>query len=148
MTDIICQKIIGEKCKYFDKLMAQISSEREIFILNSELINEIIILKKFEKDNPIMYFFKTIHHPKTLALGYACYKELEKTFKDNQLIIDNDINLDLVKNICLSLNKGIDSFKLISEEFKNLYDEEKNKKKNLEIEGKNEINTDMKIDVE
>ena len=148
MTDKICKKIIGEKYENFDKLMAQISSEEEILKLNSELINEILTLKRIEKDNPIKTFFKAIHHPKTLALGYACYKELGKKFLDNQLIIENDVNLDLVKNICLSLNKGIESFKLISEEFKNLYEKEKNKKKNLENEGNNEINTDMKIDVE
>ena len=59
---------------------------------------------------------------------------------DNQLVKENDVNYELVKNICLSLNYGINTFKLSSEEFKNLYDKEK--KKNLEIEGKNEINTE------
>ena len=37
---------------------------------------------------------------------------------DNQLVKENDVNYDLVKNICLSLNNGINTFKLSIEEFK------------------------------
>ena len=101
-----------------------------------------------------MIYFEKIHDEKPLALGYICYIKIkEETFeKDpNNYITNNKVNLDLIKKICNSLNNGIKSFQLISEEFKEFYKKEEEEFKKEKIHKKlkeNEDQKEIKIDIE
>lgn len=69
------------------------------------------------------YFFKSLHDKETIVRGNYCLKKLEEKFKDdpNIFIKDNKPNLSSIKKCCFSLNEAIDSFKIIANEFRDVY---------------------------
>ena len=145
--------ILGQKCENYEELNQHLLKSN-IEIQKKRLFNEIQILKNLKKEDPIMIYFEKIHDEKTLALGYLCYIKIkEETFeKDpNNYITNNKVNLDLIKKICNSLNNGIKSFQLISEEFKEFYKKEEEEFKKEKIHKKlkeNEDQKEIKIDIE
>ena len=152
MVNKIYLTYLGKKCENYEKLNNDLEKSN-IEVLKYQLFIEIQILKDLKKEEPIMVFFENIHDAKTLALGYLCYSEINKIFeKDpNNYIKNNNVNLELIKKISISLNNGIESFRLISEEFKELYKKEKEKfkqeKKNKKLQ-EDEDKEEITIDVE
>lgn len=76
-----------------------------------------------EKLSNSLYFFDYIHDHKTLALGYLYLNEIENAFKSNPNIFleNNIVSINLIYNLCNSLNKGIDAFNAIGNQFEELY---------------------------
>ena len=152
MVNKIYMTYLGKKCENYEKLNNDLKKSN-IEVLKHQLFIEIQILKDLKNEDPIMIYFESMHDTNTLALGYLCYSEIKVIFeKDpNNYIKNNNLNLELIKKISISLNNGIESFKLISEEFKELYKKEKEKfkkekknKKLQEVEDEEEITIDVK----
>lgn len=152
MVNTIYLTYFGKKCENYEKLNNDLEKSN-IEVLKHQLFIEIQILKDLKKEEPIMVYFESMHDAKTLALGYLCYSEINKIFeKDpNNYIKNNNVNVELIKKISISLNNGIESFRLISEEFKELYKKEKEKfkqeKKNKKLQ-EDEDKEEITIDVE
>ena len=87
-------------------------------------------------------------------------KQLEQKFSHdpNLFIKDNKPNLNVIKNCCNSLNQAIDSFKIIANEFTEIYGllykrEKKNEKENnnnqdFELREQNQISSNGHSDSE
>ena len=122
---IIFKAYTGEVCKDYNRFISKVSSDEEEKKIIDEFFKCIDNLKLLKKHIYDYNFLKLISDHKILAIGYICLTELEKWVKDNpNLLITKDIvNLDLIINLCNSLNTAIDSFNLISKKFEMNYQE-------------------------
>ena len=125
MIDKLYKAYTGEVCKDYNRFISKVSSDEEEKKIIDEFFKCIDNLKLLKKHINDYNFLKLISDHKILAIGYICLTELEKSVKDNpNLLITKDIvNLDLIINLCNSLNTAIDSFNLISKKFEMNYQE-------------------------
>ena len=77
-----------------------------------------------------------MHDKEAIEIGNNCIKKLEeKINQDPNLFIQNyKPNLNMIKNLCSSINTAIESFKIASDEFKNVYNLLDNKNNKLDID--------------
>ena len=125
MIDKFYKAYTGEVCKDYNRFISKVSSDEEEKKIIDDFFKCIDNLKLLKKHINDYNFLKLISDHKILAIGYICLTELEKSVKDNpNLLITKDIvNLDLIINLCNSLNTAIDSFNLISKKFEMNYQE-------------------------
>ena len=107
---------------FYEEIIGQKFGIVEIFQLYDDFFNNLSFLKTLDKSNNFT-FYKSLHDKEIIAKGYYCSKKLEERFSHdpNLFIKDNKPNLSLIRNLCSTLNKAIDSFKIESNEFKNVY---------------------------
>jgi hypothetical protein len=125
MIDKLYKAYTGEVCKDYNRFISKVSSDEEEKKIIDDFFKCIDNLKLLKKHINDYNFLKLISDHNILAIGYICLTELEKSVKDNpNLLISKDIvNLDLIINLCNSLNTAIESFNLISKKFEINYQE-------------------------
>ena len=139
MADLLFMKCIGKKCDKYEYYLSQLSLEDDIEYLFDKFTEDIAILKSYNQQIHTMYFYQSIHHHKTLALGYLCMKDLQKIFESSpNIFMENDkINFDLIINLCNSYNQAINGFHSMAETFQKSYELEKKKNKEYIKNSKN-----------
>ena len=148
LADLIYEKYTGEKCDIYEDIVKKLVSDEIINDSFKKISNEIDVLKSLNKFIHTEYIFNNINDRKTIALGYLCLYELENKLKSNPNIFyeHNTIKLGLINNLCNSTNEAIESFKLLSQHFRNLYKEEK-ENSNKKIK-QNKETKDVKLEIE
>ena len=118
------------RLNYRDYIM-QLSSKNQVELLFERFTQNLDILKSYSQEIHTMFFYKSIHDHKTLALGYLCLNELEKLFESSpNIFVENDrLDFDLIYNLCNSYNHAINGFKLIADKYEKQYQEEYEKNK-------------------
>lgn len=153
MANLIYKRCIGKKCEKIDEYLNQLSSDEKVDDIFKQFNKNLDVLKSYNQDIHSMFFYKTIHDHKTLALGYLCLNDIEKLFESNpNIFIENDkINLDIIINLCKSMKEAIEGFDSLSKKYKKYYEVEdinnknkihelkKNKKKEEDISEINEL---------
>jgi len=147
MANLLFMKCIGKKCDKYECYLSQLSLEDDIERLFDKFTEDINILKSYNQQIHTMYFYKSIHHHKTLALGYLCMKDLQKIFESSpNIFMENDkINFDLIINLCNSYNQAINGFHSMAETFQKSYELEKKKNKEYIKNSKNKGRNNIKI---
>jgi GTP-binding protein EngB required for normal cell division len=109
--------------EFYESIIAKKFSDIEFKNLYDDFFDNLDFLKSLNKINTFA-FFKSLHDEQTIVIGNYCIKTLEDKFsKDpNLFIINNKPNLKIIKKCCSSINKAINSFKNLSNEFKNVYE--------------------------
>lgn len=133
MANLIFMKCIGKKCENYQNYLLQLSSKEEVEKLFDKFTQNLEILKSYNQDIHTMFFYKSIHDHKTLALGYLCMHELEKLFESSpNIFLEKDkLKLDLIKNLCDSYNQAINAFNIIANNFENYYMQENEDNNNI-----------------
>ena len=119
--------------EFYDSINKDILTGDKITELYEDFFNNLKILKTLDKFNDF-FLFKSLHDKEAIAIGNNCIKKLEeKINQDPNLFIQNyKPNLNMIKNLCSSINTAIDSFKITSDEFKNVYNLLDNKNNKLD----------------
>lgn len=148
LADLIYEKYTGEKCDIYEEIVQKLVSDEIINDSFKKISNEIDVLKSLNKFIHTEYIFNHINDRKTIALGYLCLYELENKLKSNPNVFyeHNTIKFGLIKNLCNSTNEAIESFKLMSQHFINLYKKEK-ENDNKKIK-QNKETKDSKLEIE
>ena len=109
--------------EFYESIIAKKFSDIEFKNLYDDFFDNLDFLKSLNKINTFA-FFKSLHDEQTIVIGNYCIKTLEDKFsKDpNLFIINNKPNLKIIKKCCSSINNAINSFKNLSNEFKNVYE--------------------------
>jgi len=158
MANKIYKRSIGKNCEKIDEFLQQLSSDEKVEEVFKQFNNNINILKSYKQHIHSMFFYEIIHDHKTLALGYLCLNDLEKFFESNpNIFIESDnINLDLIINLCTSMKEAIEGFDSLAKKYQNYYNEEdknninkikdvkKNKEKKDDINEINELKENIK----
>ena len=139
MANLIFLKCLGRKCKNYLDYMEQLSSKLQVEDLFDKFTESLELLKSYKKDIHTMFFYKSIHDHKTLALGYLCVNEIEKLFESSSnVFVENDqLNFDLIYNLFNSYNQAINGFNAIAEKFKKFYELENEEHKKIIDDFKN-----------
>ena len=135
-----------EDCENFiESIIKKEFSYEQINNLYDDFFKNIDFLKNLDKIKSFS-FFKSIHDKETIIKGNYCMKKLEEKFSHdpNLFIKDNKPNLTIIKKCCSSLNQAIDSFKIISNEFTEIY----NLLEQRDISNKKNNTTDLQNDQE
>ena len=139
MANLIFLKCLGRKCNNYMEYMEQLSSKLQVEDLFDKFTESLEILKSYKKDIHTMFFYKSIHDHKTLALGYLCLKEIEKLFESSSnVFVENDkLNFDLIYNLFNSYNQAINGFIVIAQKFEKFYELENEQHKKIIDDFKN-----------
>ena len=139
MANLIFLKCLGRKCNKYKDYMVQLSSESQIEDLFDKFTESLEILKSYKREIHTMFFYKSIHDHKTLALGYLCVNEIEKLFESSSnIFIENEkLNFDLIYNLFDSYNKAINGFNFIAQKFEKFYELESEEHKKIIDDFKN-----------
>ena len=131
MANLIFMKCTGKKCLNYRDYIMLLSSKNQVELLFERFTQNLDILKSYSQEIHTMFFYKSIHDHKTLALGYLCLNELEKLFESSpNIFVENDrLDFDLIYNLCNSYNHAINGFKLIADKYEKQYQEEYEKNK-------------------
>ena len=129
----------GEE-EFYEIIIGKKLSMMEIDQLYDNFFNNLSFLKNLDKSNNFS-FFKSLHDKDTIAIGNYCSKQLEEKFSNdpNLFIKNNKPNLKLFRNLCFTMNKAIDSFKIESDEFRRIYQLLEKREKGLNINN-NDLN--------
>ena len=145
MANLIFLKCLGRKCNNYMEYMEQLASKLQVEDLFDKFTESLEILKSYKKDIHTMFFYKSIHDHKTLALGYLCLNEIEKLFESSSnVFVENDkLNFDLIYNLFNSYNQAINGFIVIAQKFEKFYELENEQHKKIIDDFKNKnINKD------
>lgn len=139
MANLIFLKCLGRKCNNYMEYMEQLSSKLQVEDLFDKFTESLEILKSYNKDIHTMFFYKSIHDHKTLALGYLCLNEIEKLFESSSnVFVENDkLNFDLIYNLFNSYNQAINGFIVIVQKFEKFYELENEQHKKIIDDFKN-----------
>ncbi len=139
MANLIFLKCLGRKCNNYMEYMEQLSSKLQVEDLFDKFTESLEILKSYKKDIHTMFFYKSIHDHKTLALGYLCLNEIEKLFESSSnVFVENDkLNFDLIYNLFNSYNQAINGFIAIAQKFEKFYELENEQHKKIIDDFKN-----------
>ena len=139
MANLIFLKCLGRKCNNYMEYMEQLSSKLQVEDLFDKFTESLEILKSYKKDIHTMFFYKSIHDHKTLALGYLCLNEIEKLFESSSnVFVENDkLNFDLIYNLFNSYNQAINGFNIIAQKFEKFYEIENEEHKKIIDDFKN-----------
>jgi GTP-binding protein EngB required for normal cell division len=139
MANLIFLKCLGRKCNNYMEYMEQLSSKLQVEDLFDKFTESLEILKSYKKDIHTMFFYKSIHDHKTLALGYLCLNEIEKLFESSSnVFVENDkLNFDLIYNLFNSYNQAINGFIVIAQKFEKFYELENEQHKKIIDDFKN-----------
>ena len=139
MANLIFLKCLGRKCNNYMEYMEQLSSKLQVEDLFDKFTESLEILKSYKKDIHTMFFYKSIHDHKTLALGYLCLNEIEKLFESSSnVFVENDkLNFDLIYNLFNSYNQAINGFNIIAQKFEKFYEIENDQHKKIIDDFKN-----------
>ena len=139
MANLIFLKCLGRKCNNYMEYMEQLSSKLQVEDLFDKFTESLEILKSYKKDIHTMFFYKSIHDHKTLALGYLCLNEIEKLFESSSnVFVENDkLNFDLIYNLFNSYNQAINGFNIIAQKFEKFYEIENEQHKKIIDDFKN-----------
>ena len=139
MANLIFLKCLGRKCNNYMEYMEQLSSKLQVEDLFDKFTESLEILKSYKKDIHTMFFYKSIHDHKTLALGYLCLNEIEKLFESSSnVFVENDkLNFDLIYNLFNSYNQAINGFNFIAQKFEKFYELENEQHKKIIDDFKN-----------
>ena len=139
MANLIFLKCLGRKCNNYMEYMEQLSSKLQVEDLFDKFTESLEILKSYNKDIHTMFFYKSIHDHKTLALGYLCLNEIEKLFESSSnVFVENDkLNFDLIYNLFNSYNQAINGFIVIAQKFEKFYELENEQHKKIIDDFKN-----------
>ena len=134
MANLIYKKSIGKNCEKFDEYLKQLTSQEKIEELFQKFNKDLEILKLYNKKIHSWFFYEVIHDHETLALGYLCLNELEKLFESNpNIFLENDeINFDLITNLCNSFNRAINGFNELNNKYENSYQKEYTKMEKID----------------
>ena len=136
MIDKLKNAYSVEESKDYDWFISKVSSEEEEKKIVDDFFKCIAELKLLKKHINDLHFLSFISDHRVLAVGYVCLTEFEKAVKDNPNVFFNKdkVNLDLILNLCNSLNTAIDSFSLLSKKFENYYLGTKKEEEDVSIE--------------
>ena len=139
MANLIFLKCLGRKCNNYMEYMEQLSSKLQVEDLFDKFTESLELLKSYKKDIHTMFFYKSIHDHKTLALGYLCVNEIEKLFESSSnVFVENDkLNFDLIYNLFNSYNQAINGFNIIAQKFEKFYELESEEHKKIIDDFKN-----------
>ena len=128
--------------EFYNNIMKEFS-KNQIDELFENFFNNLHLLKTLNKEVNTFSFFKKLHDKETVAIGNFCLNKLNEIFqKDpNFFINDNKPDCEMIERLSLSLNKAIDSFHIMSLEFKEIYKEldKRNELESKKLSEKNEI---------
>jgi predicted GTPase len=138
MIDTLYKNYTGKPCEDHNSIINKVSSKEKQEKIIDEFFKCVDSLKSLKKHINDYRFFEFISDYKIIAIGYTCLTDLEKLAQKNpNLLLDKSmVNLDLILNLCTSLNTAIDSFYSISKEFESQYQENKTENISLEINTK------------
>lgn len=108
---------------FYNLIMEKKFSNLEFTDLYEDFFNNLDLLKSLDKISTFG-FFKSLHDEETIVIGNYCTKKLEEIFSNdpNLFIKNNKPNLFMIKKCCSSINNAIKSFKLLSNDYKNVYE--------------------------
>ena len=141
LANLIYKKCLGKKCNKYNEYLQKLNYQEDIEKYFDNFTQAISLLKSYNKKIHTMVFYKQIHDHKTLALGYLCMFDIQKIFEESpNIFIENDeLNYDLVLNLCCSYNNAIEGFKILANNYEKKYEEEnlKNKETIKKLKRKN-----------
>lgn len=134
------------KEEFYNSIIEKQLNEKEIEQLYDDFFKNLSLLKTIDKSSNF-FFFKSLHDKETIAIGNYCAKKLEERLSNdpNLFIINNKPNLKIIINICSTMNKAIDSFKIESNEFRNIYHLLDKRENNLSINGNDSNNKEIHL---
>lgn len=109
--------------KFFYMIMEKKFNNLEFQNLYDDFFNNLEFLKSLDKINQFA-FFKSLHDKEAIVIGNYCTKKLEEIFSNdpNLFIKNNKPNVFMIKKCCSSINNAINSFKLLSNDYKEVYE--------------------------
>jgi GTP-binding protein EngB required for normal cell division len=154
MANLIYTKCLGKKCTKYHEYLQKLFYKQDIESYFDEFTQTISLLKSYNKKIHTMVFYKKIHDHKTIALGYLCMMDIQKIFEDSpNIFMENDeLNYDLLLNLCCSYNLAIKGFKILANNYEKKYEEEnkKNKETIKKLKSKNleDVKEDNKNEIQ